>query len=397
GRSGRFDAARRIGFGDLNYTMVEAMLNAPLSDALAVRLSGRVKSRDGYTANLLGGDDYNGFDTRAFRLSLGFEPSAAFRYDVIANYQRDEAPGTSFKAIAYAPQDPDTGAVLGGREPWDGAALTPVINVDGGKPLGLDREVQGVTGIGRLDLSESLALTSTTAWREFESTEVFDPDGISLPLLGAIEHADGEQFSQEFRLNWDNGGALSGFIGAGYFHEEGFQRTPTEFNERIALAQLAGLLDGNPAAVGTTHLPLAAYSSPALLDPILAAFGLPAPVIPGIRNNLKSSHVETATNYGELESIDLFADLTWRPTERLEFALGVRWTQDDKTTGVTTSVLNGRSILGGLLAVQQLQGQIAALIAEGSPASLAQAAALGAYTNNLVVQLATPGAATAPV
>lgn len=392
-----FDAAGRIGLGDLNYTMAEAMMNAPLGDVLAVRFAGRIKSRDGYTENLLGGDDYNGFDTEALRVSLAFEPTSAFRYDLIVNYQRDEAPGTSFKTTAYTPQDPDSGAILGDRAPWTGAALTPFIAVDGGKPLGLDREVQGVTGIGRYDISDTLTLTSTTAWRQFESTEVFDPDGISLPLLGAIEHADGEQFSQEFRLNWDNGGTVSGFIGAGWFHEEGFQRTPTVFNERIALAQLADLLDGNPAAVGTSHLPLAAYSSPALLDPILAAFGLPAPVIPGIRNNLKSSHVETATNLGELESIDLFADLTWRPTERLEFALGVRWTQDDKTTGVTTSVLNGRSILGGLLAVQQLQGQIAALIAEGSPASLTQSAALGAYTNNLVVQLATPGAATAPV
>lgn len=392
-----FEAAARVGFGNLNYSMAEGMVNAPLGDVFALRFAGRVKSRDGYTENLLGDADYNGFDTEALRLGLGYEPDGAFRYDLIVNYQRDEAPGTSFKATAYTPQDPATGAVLGGREPWDGAALTRYITVDGGKPLGLDREVQGVTGIGRYDVSDSLTLTSTTAWRQFESTEVFDPDGISLPLLGAIEHADGEQFSQEFRLNWDNGGAVSGFIGAGYFEEEGFQRTPTVFNERIALAQLAGLLDGNPAAVGTSHLPLAAFSSPALLDPILAGLGLPAPVIPGIRNNLKSSHAETATNYGELESIDLFGDLTWRPTDRLEFALGVRWTQDDKTTGVTTSVLNGRSILGGLLAVQQLQGQIAALVAEGTPASLTQAAALGAYTNNLVVQLATPGAATAPV
>ena len=391
------DAAGRLAFGNLGYTMAEVMVNAPISDMLALRFSTRMKTREGYVENLLGGPDYNGFQTYAYRLGLAFQPNDAFRYDVIANYQTDEAPGTSFKAMAYSPADPNTGAVLGGRDPWDGAALTPAGAFDGGQNLGLDRTVHGVTGIGRFDFSDSLTLTSTTAYREFESYEAFDPDGISLPMLFAAEDAQGKQFSQELRLNWDNGGAFSGFIGAGYFNEDGFQRTPTEFNERVALAQLAGLLDGNPLAAGTTALPLAAFSSPALIDPILAAFGIPAPFIPGIRNNLKSSHIETATNSSELESFDLFGDVTWRPTDRLEFALGVRWTQDEKTSGIATSTENGRSILGGLLAVQQVQGQIAALIAQGTPAALTQAAALGAFANGIVFQLAQPGAADAPV
>jgi len=394
---GNWEAAGRFGVGDLNYRMGELMVNAPLGDTAAIRFATRLKRRDGYVENLLGGADYNGFDTQAFRLSAAFEPTESFRFDLIANYQSDEAPGTSFKSLAYLPQDPNTGAVLGVSDPWEGAALTPTTNIDGGKTLGLDREVWGVTGIGRLNLSDSLTVTSTTAYRRFDSYEAFDADGISLPLLNAVEDARGEQWSQELRLNWDGGGAFSGFFGAGYFKEEGSQRTPTEFNELIALTQLAGLLDGVPGAVRNTHLPLIAYSSPTLLDPILTGFGLPALAVPGIRNNLKASHIETATNASELESIDLFADLTWRPTDRLEFAAGVRWTQDDKTTGFSSAVLNGRSILGGLLAVQQVQGQIARLIAIGTPEALAQAAALGAFANGLVVQLATPGAAGAPV
>jgi outer membrane receptor protein involved in Fe transport len=392
-----FDASGRLAFGSLDYTMVEAMVNAPINDMLALRFSTRMKTRDGYVENLLGGPDYNGFQTYAYRLGLAFQPNDSFRYDVIANYQSDVGPGTSFKAMAYSPADPNTGAVLGGRDPWDGAALTPSASFDGGKFLGLDRTVRGLTGIGRFDFSDSLTFTSTTAYRDFDSYETFDPDGISLPMLIAGEDAQGDQFSQEFRLNWDNGGQISGFIGAGYFNEDGFQRTPTEFNERVALAQLAGLLDGNPMAVGTTALPLIAFSNPALLDPILAGFGIPAPFIAGIRNNLKASHIETGTNASALESFDVFGDLTWRPTDRLEFAAGIRFTQDEKTTSISTAALNGRSILGGLLAVQGLTAQINALIAQGTPASLTQAAALGAVANGYVFQLAQPGAATAPV
>jgi outer membrane receptor protein involved in Fe transport len=98
----------------------------------------------------------------------------------------------------------------------------------------------------------------------------------------------------------------------------------------------------------------------------------------------------------ELESFDVFGDLTWKPTDRLEFAAGVRYTTDEKTTAFGSSVLNGRSIAGGLLAVTQLSGQAAALVRLGTPAALAQAAALGGAINAIVGGLATPGAVNAP-
>lgn len=390
-----FSLDGEVSGGSFDYRTMDFAVNGALSDIFAVRFATRLKTRDGYVDNLLGGPDYNGISTGAFRVSTVFQPTDSFRFDLIANYQRDEATGTSFKSIAYAPADPNTGVVLGGRAPWEGAALTPRADFDGGQTLGLDRDVGGVTGIARLNLSPSWTLNSTTAWREFDSYEVFDADGVSLPILTAAEDAHGKQWSQELRLQFDNDGPVSGFVGAGWFKEEGYQRTPTQFDERIALAQLAGLLDGSPA-VGTNTLPISVYGSSPILTPILTGFGLPGPAILGISANLKSAHIETPTNTSELTSFDVFGDLTWRVTDSFELAAGVRYTEDDKTTGYAATLNNGRSVLGGLLGLQQVQAQIAALILEGSPASLAQAAALGAFANGLVTQLATPGAATAP-
>jgi outer membrane receptor protein involved in Fe transport len=392
-----FDAEGRAGIGNYDYRMVELMLNAPVGDTAAFRFATRLKSRDGYVENLLGGRDYNGVDTQAFRALAAFEPSDALRVDLIANYQQDNPSGVSFRSIYYDPQDPNTGAVLGTRNPGDGAALTPGSNIPGGNELGIDREVWGVTGLVRYDLNDSLTLSSVTAYRTFETAETFDPDGVSLPILTGIGISNGEQWSQELRVNWDNGGALSGFFGAGYFREETDSSSPIEIDERIALAQLAGVLDGTPLAALPTALPRSVYASQAFLQPLLAGLGIPAAARAGIANNLKASHIETAVTNSELESFDVFGDLTWKPTDRLEFAAGVRYTSDQKTTAFGSSVLNGRSIAGGLLALQQVQGQIAALIAQGTPAALAQAAALGAFANGLVVQLATPGAANAPV
>ncbi|MDO9078557.1 MAG: TonB-dependent receptor, partial [Brevundimonas sp.] len=44
----RFDAAGRIAFGSLDYSMVEAMVNAPINDMFALRFATRMKTRDGY-------------------------------------------------------------------------------------------------------------------------------------------------------------------------------------------------------------------------------------------------------------------------------------------------------------------------------------------------------------
>lgn len=379
-RVGETQANAHIEAGDLGYRMVEGALNLPVGETAGLRLAGRLKTRDGFVDNLLGGDDYNSIDTRALRLSGAWAPSDALRFDLIANWQADTASGTSFKSIAWNPADPTTGAVLGGREPWEGAALTPGALFDGGKSLGLDREVWGVTGLAKWALTSSLTLNSTTAYRQFDNYETFDPDGISLPILTAAEDTHGEQWSQEFRLNFDNGGPLSAFVGAGYFREEGYQRAPTQYDERVALAQLAAsnpavgsLLDGAAGVNGANTLPAAAY--PTIAAAVLSSMGIPAPFVAGIVNNLKSAHIEESTNSSELTSYDLFGDVTWRPTDRWEFAAGLRWTTDEKTTGYSASVTNGRSVLA---AVQALP--------------LIPAAAQLSY----LTALATPGVVNAP-
>ncbi|MCW0047756.1 TonB-dependent receptor [Brevundimonas sp. BT-123] len=351
-RPGATEAYANIEAGNEGYRMVEGALNLPVGETAGLRLATRLKTRDGSVENLLGGEDFNAIETRAFRLSGAWTPSDAMRFDVIGNYQKDDASGTSFKSIAYAPADPNTGAVLGGKEPWEGAALTRGAAFDGGKALGLDREVWGVTGLARIDLNAAWTLNATTAYREFTNYETFDADGVSLPLLTAAEDTHGEQWSQDLRLGFDNGGRLTGFVGAGWFHEEGYQRTPTQFDERLILAQLSGLLDGSPATVGDRTLPLAAYPAiaQAALGGLLTPLGAGAFAAP-IAANLKSTHIETPTNSSELTSYDIFADATYAFTDRFEVSAGLRYTRDDKTTGFASSV-QSRSTLGALLALQ---------------------------------------------
>jgi len=397
-----FAARFSAGYGNFDSLDLEGMVNVPLGETAAFRVAGRYRNRDGFIDNLLGGEDFMSVDTAAIRGSIRVEPSSRVTVDVIANYQEDHPAGTSFKSRSFNPTDPVTGAVLGDGDPNTGAALAPGAGFEGGAALGLDREVWGVTGIVRAELSDSFTLTSISAYREFDSVEILDADGISLAAITAAADERGQQASQELRLTYDNDGPVTAFAGLSYFNEEGSQRTPAQFDERVLLARLAGALNGGgliPGRPASDPAPIGLFGNPAftgallrgvLLEQIrsLAPAGtpdallqaqlnaiLPVALANAIGANLKGSHIETTTNTSETEAFDIFADVTVRLSDRFEIGIGARYAHDDKRTTLNSAVLNGRSILGGFIG------------------ALSQPAAV---RTQLLNALAVPGAATIP-
>ena len=370
-------------YGNFNAWTAEAMANAPLGEGVALRVAGRIRKADGYVKNLLDRDrDFNSDDTRAVRGAFHAE-TGGLTFDVIGNYQKDDPTGTSFKSIAYRPTDPATGTVIGTADRNSGAALVAGSGFENGTPLGLDREVWGVTGIANLAMGNGFTLTSISAYRRFDALEIFDADGLSLPILTAAEDARGRQTSQELRLRYDDD-RLSAFVGASYFHETGSQRTPAQFDERMALARLTGALNGGgaiPGRLATDPAPAALFGSTAFTSQLLrgaaAASGvaLSAAQATAIAANLKSNHLETSTNSSRTNAFDIFGDATFKVSDQFEVGAGLRWSHDDKTSRIAASLVNGRSILGSFIA------------ALGQPAA-ARTALLGA--------LSVPGAATIP-
>lgn len=398
-----FAAMARGSYGNFNAWLAEGMVNVPLGQNAAFRVSGRYRERNGFIENLLGGRDFNSVETGAIRGALRLEPTDRISIDVIGNYQEDHPAGTSFKSLAFNPTDPTTGQVLGDGRPWTGAALAPGAGFEGGRELGLDRSVGGVTGIVRAELTDQFSLTSISAWRQFDSLEIFDADGISLPALTAAEDAEGEQFSQELRLTWESD-RITAFLGASYFHEEGSQRVPTQFDERVLLSRLTGTLNGGGAIPGrpaSDPAPGAVFANPAFTSQLLRgvvrqSIDAAVPNVPGrdviinqqldailsqavangIAANLKPGHLETSTNSSETDSFDIFADVSFQVSDRFEIGLGGRYSHDSKTSSIAASVLNGRSILGGFIG------------------ALSQPAA----TRTLLLNaLAVPGAANIPI
>jgi iron complex outermembrane recepter protein len=330
--------ALEVTLGDYDLRRAVAAVNVPVvSDKLAVRLAGVTRERDGYTRNLSGGDDLGSVDTQAGRLAIRFDPTTSLRIDAIFNIQRDSSSGTSFKSGIFAPQGGDT-------SPYTPASLNLRAAFDGRRNLGVSRDVDSGTLIVGYDLSPTLTLTSTTGYRYFEAFETFDPDGFDYPILIGGNETKGQQWSQELRLNFDAGERVTGFVGGSWFYEDGSQRAPLQFDERATLALFAGQI-----APASAPPPFAAFTNPAVLQAILQGLGVPSGFAGPLAASLKPAHQEFFRNYGETTAIDLFGDVTVEVTDKLEVSAGLRWTQDDKTTAFQSALLNGPSVLAGII------------------------------------------------
>ena len=136
---------------------------------------------------------------------------------------------------------------------------------------------------------------------------------------------------------------MRGFVGASYFDEEGEQGVPLTFDERSVQALLGGLIPAPDAP------PASAF--PAIN---LTAFLTDGTIIP-----LKPIHNEKFTNYGDTQAAEVFADGTVDVTDRLQLTAGLRYTTEDKTSGLNVQLLNGPSaVTGAGLFVQPTNGTI---------------------------------------
>jgi outer membrane receptor protein involved in Fe transport len=340
-------ASITAGYGDYNYMHVQGFFNTPLiKDKLFMRVAGIYKKRDGYIENLSGGD-LNGKDTKAFRTSFRYMPSTKTTFDLIYNYQHDTPPGTAFKSGTYAPEGGDT-------KPWTFADL------EAGKDLGVDRTVWGTTLISKHHFSDNLSMTSTTAYREFDSYELFDADGTAAPALLLAEDAFGKQFSQEFRFNLKASDRFEGFGGASFFYENGRSRVPLMTNEQSLAVLMSPLVA--PLMNSVMLAPINAGLSQALGSPVniqlqprpLVTDGVPnyvgnikemlteqqyVPYIQGIpeaallwamiNTPVTVDHQESYTNYGKNQAYEFFVDGTYKLTDWFSLTAGLRLTFED--------------------------------------------------------------------
>ncbi len=318
----------RAELGNFSQRRFDLVFNTPLGDdQAALRVAATHRFRDGFIDNVTG-SDLNGTDTTAFRTSLRIDASDSLRLDLIANYVEDDAPGTSFKSGVIP-------ALGGNTDPNAFASLNTFGGLLGGRDLGTERDIFDITAIVDWNLAAAWNLTSTTAWREFDSFEAFDPDGSAFDLFLFGEEAEGEQFSSDLRLSFQPDERLTAFFGGGLFLEEGSQRVPLGLDAALvgalfnSVAAQGPVTDGQALLFGDPLLTQAFLTgNPMVVQQALGAAGIPTGLF----------QQEQFTNFADNRSWDLFADLSFAATDRLTLTGGLRYTHDRKETLFSSGV-----------------------------------------------------------
>jgi iron complex outermembrane receptor protein len=236
----------------------EAMVNIPLSDSIAFRLSSTASHTDGWIENVYDGSYRNETDDWAVRGQFRFNVSD----DLVISLSSDLSDKDclcSQNTIRSA--DPDA-EILDAILPVVPGERNTQVNEDG--DLSLEVESFG----HRLSVDYNIGdftLTSITAYREWN--EIFDEDVDNSPVVpipGSILFSfeqegtlDQDQFSQEIRLLSSAEDRISYVLGLFYFEqtvERGFART-IGFNETPNTSYTIDTVDTeNFAAFGETTI-----------------------------------------------------------------------------------------------------------------------------------------------
>jgi iron complex outermembrane receptor protein len=214
-------------------------VDAPFSDTVRSRFSFGIRQQDGYVTRIQTGEDLGDTDVWTATGKLVFEPSDRFRGRILFDYTEADENGNPF--VFAASNELSTFQIIASRDAGCPGAIfpppgipVPMIDDDscandfqnkgpyannGTYPIESKLTNWGASLHLEFDMSESLSFKSITATRSIEWEGIRDADNTPLTILHTDYDSDGEQFSQEFQLNYD-AGTVNGTIGAFYFEED---------------------------------------------------------------------------------------------------------------------------------------------------------------------------------
>lgn len=291
-----------IRYGNHGTRHVEALLNEPLNDDSAWRLSMVSQHSDGWVrdagrGNLAGGEQDWG--TRlSIRWSTSESTSAVWAWE---HEQLNQRARPVWSVVATAPTfDHDPSTFVDPRR-------QPLRNDD---PI--DNERRNFDGLS-LRIKHSLSsveFSSISAWRRYKTSKVEDNDGtanIATHLSTTNFEAD-TSLQQEFRLN-GRSASLDWLAGASFFRQRARQTNQLDTNSDTLDTLLTGAYGIRPFAT---------------LDGIARLAGNPDIEL------LNQPWHESMYNTGDYRAIALYADAIWHLLPTTNLTAGARFTRDTK-------------------------------------------------------------------
>ncbi len=341
-------------YGNYNAIVVKGSVTGPLSDQLAVSLSGNYNQRDGYARYTNLNLENNNRNRYGVRGQLLFQPSSDFKIRLIADYDNiDEIcctvanifAGPTAGAIQAltggTPTGPDTGIVRNSPFSYNSFANLPSTN-----------KIESYGGSAQIDanLTDTLALTSISAFRGLRSFTNQDSDFTGADLIGDNRNRTAiNTYTQELRIASDFDGKLNFLLGGYYFKEDINQQAQLTFGRDFR--NYANLLSaGNYIGLEGT---------------LRSLVGLPA-ATPTTQFGAQGQGRFENYNYSN-EAFSIFGNIDFEIVDGLTLTLGGNYTVDRKRVrqnNTSTDVFSGIDL-------------VQAFIPVGTAAQVGQALALG--------------------
>jgi iron complex outermembrane receptor protein len=336
-----FETRGEISGGDFGYLQAKGYITGPISDEVALRLSGAITQRGGVLYNAYLKDKDNDIGTLAVRGELLYQPSNNFHLRFSADYtqflshcctQVYVTVGQTLKPAAR--QFPAMAAALNYTPPSTDP-YRRIADIDAA--LGVNTDEGGLSANADWNLG-SVTLTSITGYRWWNWDAANDRDYTSIPVQ-LLQHIPSyqRQMSQEFRIA-SNGTNTIDYVAGLYW-----------FYQRI------------------TGTPITGYGPQ-------AAFWLvgPAPTTPA--NLLDGYRTDGFTRFNTF-SYAAFGEATWHVTEALSVTGGIRYTYEDKDGSYSSDVSGGlattnQTLINAKLSILRPQAYTAT-VSDGSPSGRA--------------------------
>jgi iron complex outermembrane receptor protein len=299
--SGTFAANGLVRLGNYGTRHVEGMVNAPLNDDFALRVSATGQFSDGWQRDAATGQRERGDHAWGTRAALAWSPSTETRTTLSWEHEdldQRALPVIGLLATPAFGADPSTY-----RDPRKAPLMNDAIG---------DKESRRFDG-GTLRIEHSLPwaeFTSTTAVRHFNSLNRADSDGTNVESsfleTGNVE--SNTTWQQEFKLAGHND-LVDWLGGASFFHEKACQASEIHTN-----TDSLDTLFGNVAGIAPF----------ATINGLAQAVGVDGIDLSG------QSWQENMINVGSYKSFALYGDAIWHVAAGTDLTTGLRLTRDEK-------------------------------------------------------------------
>ncbi len=302
-----------VSMGNYGLLQAKGSITGPLTDTLAIRLSGNVAGRNGVFQNTSTGTDTTDRNRWSVRADVLFQPTSDLSVRVIADYNLIKETCCGVTSILNGARTLAIGAVL--QKPIANTANLfsdkLIFNTD---PL---NRLQGKGISGQIDWNLGFAkLTSITAYRNQTNQSDQDIDFTGADIANNRTANEIDTFTQEFRLASDNDGPLNWLIG-GFFQDERL-RTGREINFGNDMRAYANALTGGTA------------TSPSLITVLESLQNATNPaIIPG-RTYFQAGQGISDAYYMKQTSYSIFGQADFKPIDNLTLTVGGAYLNDKK-------------------------------------------------------------------